>query len=167
MASNWLISTFVFTSICHVLLAGVLPDQRDVDGKKDADEVSFLKSSWLVAKNKFKHLSVGRPSHLEAVPLERNGALNKEFRREVLLGEDTGSMKDDESRKQEHPGQDPSQINEKIREMLKRYATNICILTIYIYIFASVFIHRCKINYRIFYSNIGEFNFGGRDVSKF
>ncbi len=39
-----------------------------------------------------------RPDHLEAVPLERDGQLNKDFRQELLLGRDTNNIQivDDE-----------------------------------------------------------------------
>lgn len=33
-----------------------------------------------------------RPDHLEAVPLERDGELNKDFRQELLLGRDTNNI---------------------------------------------------------------------------
>uniref|UniRef100_A0A914C9Q2 EF-hand domain-containing protein n=1 Tax=Acrobeloides nanus TaxID=290746 RepID=A0A914C9Q2_9BILA len=36
--------------------------------------------------------SVRRPDHLEAVPLERDGSLNKEFRKELLLGQNTSAI---------------------------------------------------------------------------
>ncbi|KAH7706179.1 calcium-binding protein-like protein [Aphelenchoides avenae] len=62
-----------------------------------------------------------RPDHLEAVPLERDGALNKEFRKEILLGEDSeldvknGDVK---RKKVEKTSED------LLREMFKKADTN-------------------------------------------
>jgi len=57
----------------------------------------------------------GRPDHLKGVPLERDGELNKDFRKEVLLGGNTDVS---------NHGNDAKSSSDLIRDMFKRADTD-------------------------------------------
>uniref|UniRef100_A0A915D573 EF-hand domain-containing protein n=1 Tax=Ditylenchus dipsaci TaxID=166011 RepID=A0A915D573_9BILA len=62
--------------------------------------------------------NIQRPAHLEGVPLERDGKLNKDFRREVLLGEDTSGHHE------KSPEQEKKQLETLVKHMFSRADVN-------------------------------------------
>lgn len=58
------------------------------------DERNDLKINGIVAGKKIDPESLKRPDHLEGVRIERDGHLNKEFRKEVLMGKETNDVEE-------------------------------------------------------------------------
>lgn len=63
---------------------------------------------------------------MDAVPLERDGKLNKKFRQELLLGADTNDLQIDETgRSHKHNDNDGKTIEELIDELFQRADTDL------------------------------------------
>ncbi|KAI1727498.1 EF-hand domain pair domain-containing protein [Ditylenchus destructor] len=111
------------------IYGGIPPEIRRVDNDAQLKEPNQLAQPAPNTEKKNIH----RPSHLEAVPLERDGSLNKEFRREVLLGEDTNNLKDGDSKQNNanialdkiDPEDDKAQLDALLRQMFKKADTNV------------------------------------------
>jgi Ca2+-binding EF-hand superfamily protein len=70
--------------------------------------ILFISSTF--AHPPVERIEVIRPDHLEGVPLERDGTLNKEFRKEVVFGQNEPSSNSNK----------PENIEKMIREMFKK-----------------------------------------------
>jgi hypothetical protein len=62
------------------------------------------------------------PAHLEALPLQRDGTLNKQFRQELVLGSDTNNVQVDANGiAQHHDDHEGKDIDTIIDELMQRY----------------------------------------------